>query len=55
MGLGSKLLTPVFVPGWMCAIIYLQKGNQTLEHISEEQIFFLLLWPLNVTLVTSEC
>lgn len=45
----------VSVPEWMGAIIYLKKGNQTLEKISEEQILFPLLWPLNATLVTSEC
>lgn len=54
-GLRGKFLTVVFVPGWMGAIVYLKKGNQTLEQISEEQILFPLLWPLNATLVTSEC
>lgn len=32
----SKFLTPVFMPGWKGAIIYLQKGTLTLEQISEE-------------------
>jgi hypothetical protein len=39
----------------MGAIIYLKKGNQTLEQISEEQILFSSLQPLNATLLTSEC
>lgn len=43
------------MPEWKAAIIYLQKGTLTLEQISEEQILFLLLWPLNAILVTSEC
>lgn len=43
------------MPELMGAIIFLQKGTQILEQISEEQILFPLLWPLNATLVTSEC
>lgn len=55
MSVWSKFLTPVLALEWMGAIMSLQKGTQTLEQMSQEQILFLLLWPLNATLVTSEC